>query len=113
MDLSDGLADGVRQVAEASGVGAIVEADTVPVADAARLYFRLAGEDPVLAAIAGGDDYELLFTVSRRAKGRLATVIRQSRGVTVTRIGRITRERDVALARGGGLEPLPPGFVHF
>ena len=113
MDLSDGLADGVRQIAEASGVGAIVEADTVPVPEPARLYFRLAGSDPIFEAIAGGDDYELLFSVSKRARGRLATVIRQSRGVAVTRIGRITREPEVSLLRGGRTEPLPPGFVHF
>jgi len=113
MDLSDGLADGVRQIAEASGVGALVEADAVPVEEAARRYFALADEDPVGAAIAGGDDYELLFTVPRRARGRLATVIRQSRGVAVTRIGRITREPQVGLVRGGATEPLPAGFVHF
>ena len=113
MDLSDGLADAVRQVAEASGTGALVDAASIPIPAAARAWFDRAGQDAVTAAIAGGDDYELLFTVPRRARGRLATVIRQARGVRVTRIGELTRERTLAVVRHGRPEPLPSGFVHF
>jgi thiamine-monophosphate kinase len=113
MDLSDGLADAVRQIAGASGTGAEVDAGLLPVPDAARAWFAGTGVDPATAAAAGGDDYELLFTVPRRSRGRLATVIRQSRGVPVTRIGSLTRERGLVLLRGGAPEPLPAGFVHF
>jgi thiamine-monophosphate kinase len=113
MDLSDGLADAVQQVAEASGCGAAIDASLVPIPDAAREQFRRGGEDPVTAALAGGDDYELLFAVPRRARGRLATVIRQARGVPVTRIGVLTREPAIVLLRDGVPEPLPAGFVHF
>jgi thiamine monophosphate kinase len=63
--------------------------------------------------VSGGDDYELLFTVPRRFRGRLATVVRQSRGVPITRIGEITREPGGFLLRDGMREPLPDGFVHF
>src|SRR6476619_1679727 len=76
MDLSDGLGDGVRQIAEASGLGATVDAAALPIPDAARAFFERQGADPVLSAVAGGDDYELLFAVPRRGKGRLATVVR-------------------------------------
>jgi len=113
MDLSDGLADGVRQIAEASGVGARLDAAAIPIPEAARTVFALEGTDPVISAVAGGDDYELLFAVPRRWRGRLATVLRQGRGVPVTRIGELTREPGVWLARDGATEPLPGGFVHF
>jgi thiamine-monophosphate kinase len=113
MDLSDGLADAVRQIAGASGTGATVDADALPVPAAAREWFTLAGLDPASAAAAGGDDYELLVAVPRRARGRLATVVRQARGVPVTRIGALTREPDLILVRDGRGEPLPGGFVHF
>ncbi len=113
MDLSDGLADAVRQIAAASGTGARVDAASLPIPEAARAWFVRAGLDPVTAAAAGGDDYELLFAVPRRARGRLATVVRQARGVPITRIGTLTREPDLLLVRDGGTEPLPAGFVHF
>ncbi len=45
MDLSDGLADGVRQIAEASGVGIIVDADAMPVDEQARAWFNARGGD--------------------------------------------------------------------
>jgi len=51
--------------------------------------------------------------VPRRFRGRLATVVRQSRGVPITRIGEITREPGGFLLRDGMREPLPDGFVHF
>jgi thiamine-monophosphate kinase len=113
MDLSDGLADAVRQIAGASGTGAEVDAALLPVPPAAREWFVRTAADPAAAAAAGGDDYELLFAVPRRSRGRLATVVRQSRGVPITRIGELTRDPGVVLRRGGASEPLPSGFVHF
>ena len=113
MDLSDGLADAVRQIAEASGTGAELDAALLPIPPAAREWFIRSGADPEMAALAGGDDYELLFSVPRRARGRLATVARQAPGVEVTRIGTLTADPAVVLRRGGATEPLPSGFVHF
>jgi thiamine-monophosphate kinase len=113
MDLSDGLADGVRQIAEASGAGASIEAGALPVPSAAREFFERDGSDPILSAVAGGDDYELLFAAPRRFRGRLTTVERQARGVPITRIGAVAREPGVFLLRDGRPEPLPSGFVHF
>ncbi|MEO6237229.1 MAG: thiamine-phosphate kinase [Vicinamibacterales bacterium] len=113
MDLSDGLADAVRQIAEASGTGAAIDAAGLPIPSAARQWYGLAGIDPILAATAGGDDYELLFSAPRRARGRLATVTRQARGVPIARIGQLTKEPQIVLVRDGVPEPLPRGFVHF
>ena len=113
VDLSDGLADGIRQIAEASGVGALVDAAALPIPAGARKWFEKIGVDPVTAALAGGDDYELLLAVPRRARGRFATVQQQSRGVILTRIGELTDDRQVRLRRDTSFEPLPAGFVHF
>jgi thiamine-monophosphate kinase len=113
MDLSDGLADAVAEVAAASGTGALIDAALLPIHPGARAWFTSAGLDPVAAALSGGDDYELLFTVPKRRRGRLRAVIREGRGVTVTRIGELTADREVALVRDGVREPLPAGFVHF
>jgi thiamine-monophosphate kinase len=112
IDLSDGLADGVDRIAEASGVGIVIDADALPIDPAARAQFEACGEDAVASALRGGDDYELLFTVRPRTRRRLRRVA-QHGGVAITRIGECTADRAVVMRRGGELSPLPRGFSHF
>jgi thiamine-monophosphate kinase len=113
MDLSDGLADAIRQIAEASGAGAKIDASALPIHPGATRWFLARGEDPVAACLSGGDDYELLFARSTRARGRLRLVERQARGLRLTRIGELTSDRRLVIERDGTVEPLPAGFVHF
>ena len=113
MDLSDGLSDAVNQIATASGTGAMLDGRALPIDRAASQWFAARGTDPVRAAIAGGDDYELLFSVSPRRRGRLKTIVQQSRGVPITRIGELTEAPSIVLVRDGAAEPLPDGFTHF
>jgi thiamine-monophosphate kinase len=113
MDLSDGLADAVHQMAGASGVGATIDAAALPIEPAARAVFGSGGGDAVAGALTGGDDYELLFAVRPRASRRLAAAVRHG-GLPLTRVGRCTADRAVVLEReAGGVEPLPPGYAHF
>ena len=113
MDLSDGLADAVRQVAEASGTGALVEAASLPTDPAAAAWWRSRGNDPVVAALAGGDDYELLFAVPNKFRGRMRAVAREARGLPFTRVGELTADRSLVVRRDGQDEALPEGFEHF
>ena len=112
IDLSDGLADAVHQIAEASGVGVIVDADALPIEPAARRWFEAAGSDPTEAALTGGDDYELLLTVRPALRRRLAAAERHG-DAPLTRIGTCTADRAVLLRRNGVECPLPHGFSHF
>jgi hypothetical protein len=113
MDLSDGLADGLRGLARASGTGLSIDADALPLDREAHAWFEARGRDPVLEAVAGGDDYELLFTVSPRRQRRLRAVARLARGLTLTRIGVVTRDGALVLRRHGRDEELPASFAHF
>jgi thiamine-monophosphate kinase len=113
MDLSDGLADALTQISCASGTGAAIDTGSLPLHPGARAWFMSSGSDPVEACVAGGDDYELLFAVPRRARGRLRAVIREAQGVPVTRIGEVTADRSVALLRDGRIDAPPSGFIHF
>jgi thiamine-monophosphate kinase len=113
MDLSDGLADAARQVAAASGAGIEIDAGALPVGDELGAWQSVRGLDPVREAVAGGDDYELLFTVSPRRRRLLAQVLRLSGGVPVTRIGVVTRQPGAVLRRGEASEPVRGGFSHF
>lgn len=113
MDLSDGLADAASQICEASGVGATLDAAALPLARGAIRWFESQGRDAVDAAMSGGDDYELMFAVSPKRRGRLRAVVRESRGVPLTRIGVLTPGRSLLIKRGDRHDPLPPGFEHF
>jgi len=112
MDLSDGLADAVRQLAEASGTGARIDAAALPIHPAVA---AVAGDaEAVLAtALAGGEDYELLLAVSPRASRRFAAAVRLAR-LPVTRIGVLTpATAGLVLATEAGDRPIPEGFEHF
>ena len=113
VDLSDGLADGLRQLARASGVGVEVEAGALPISDEARAWHAAAGTDALAAALGGGDDYELLFTVRPRHRGRLRGARRRIGDLPITRIGVVTRGLDLVVRDASGCRALPHGFEHF
>jgi thiamine-monophosphate kinase len=112
LDSSDGLADAVRQLAEASGVGATIEAEALPLEADARRWFEERGTDAVREAITGGDDYELLIAVRPRVRGRLTAALRHG-GTPLTRIGTCTADRALVLRQNGAGQPLPRGYSHF
>jgi thiamine-monophosphate kinase len=112
MDASDGLADAVRQLAGASGVGATIDAEAVPLEPAARHWFEQRGADVVREAIAGGDDYELLIAVRPRLRGRLTAALLHG-GTPLTRIGACTADRALVLRQDGAGQLLPRGYSHF
>ena len=114
MDLSDGLADALEQVASASGVGVRVEAGVLPIDPCAREWWTARGADPVSAALSGGDDYELLFAVPRRRHGALRSAVRHVADAALTKIGEFTKDpRERVLLRAGKEDGLPKGFEHF
>ena len=112
MDVSDGLADAVRQVASASNVGIALDAAEIPLSDAVRHWHERMGGDALETAFASGDDYELLFTVRPPHRGRLRGVLQTMR-TPVTRIGVATKERDLVVRGATGTRALPAGYEHF
>ena len=113
IDLSDGLADGLRQIAGASGVGITVEEAAIPLADGVAAFHRNLGSDALCAALAGGDDYELLFTARPAWRGRLRAVRRQTADLPITKIGVVTRDARLIVRSAAGDRDLPAGFEHF
>jgi thiamine-monophosphate kinase len=113
MDLSDGLADAVRQIAAASQVGITIDATAIPIAVEVRHWHTERNIDATAAAMHGGDDYELLFTVRPAHAGRLRAVQKQIGELAITRIGEVTRERRLTVRTTAEDLPLPEGFEHF
>ena len=108
MDLSDGLSTDLGRLCAASGVGATVE--TIPIHPGARRLAGAAGADSERWALDGGEDYELLLAVERRAFGHLARRFRARFGRELLAVGRITDEPGVR--RVDGVPVVPAGWDH-
>ncbi|WP_313056416.1 thiamine-phosphate kinase, partial [Pseudomonas lopnurensis] len=108
LDISDGLLADCGHIAKASGVALQIERDRVPLSEPLR---RFAGDAEALrCALAGGDDYLLVFTLP---PGELPT-LRQA-GWPLHVIGRVAVGQGVQLldARGNDVAVSAHGYNHF
>jgi thiamine-monophosphate kinase len=109
VDVSDGLAADLAHLCRASGVRARLDVERVPLPGGFAASCARAGRDPLALALAGGEDYELLFTARGRA-ARAGDLARRL-GVAVAEIGRIEAGRPAVLGLPEGLGA--GGFRHF
>jgi thiamine-monophosphate kinase len=109
IDVSDGLVADLGHLMERSGVGARVQVPDVPSSQALRTVDATVLRRCVLA---GGDDYELLFTA---APGDRSAVAAAASGccTAITRIGTMTHEPGLRLAGDPGIDATLSGFDHF
>ncbi|HEX6834619.1 MAG TPA: thiamine-phosphate kinase [Rudaea sp.] len=111
IDVSDGLAADLGHIARASGVGALIDADSLPASPA--LLARFDTDARRALQLAGGDDYELCFTAPEEAGDLLDDLARS--GCAATKIGRIVAEPGVRVVAGDGSPVAIPraGWEHF
>ncbi len=101
IDLSDGLASDLWHILDMSKAGASLNAEAVPVGEGVVDWFEGDRESALEFAVRGGEDYELLFTMSGRHGDALADAAART-GLEMTAIGRITpREAGFVLAAAG------------
>lgn len=108
LDISDGLLADCGHIAVASGVGLRIERDKVPMSDALLAFF---GADEALnAALSGGDDYRLAFTLPASSLAELVDA-----GWPMFVIGQVVAGQGVMLIdeRGQDVTPSTRGYQHF
>jgi thiamine-monophosphate kinase len=105
IDISDGLFGDLQKLLAASGVGADVDLDAVPVSAALRDQFG--ADEARRLALSGGDDYELCFTAATHVPETLM-------GVAVTAIGTVNDSGQLTLRDETGVVPYEDsGYLHF
>jgi len=112
IDISDGLSSDVKHLCEESRVGALIDASKIPIDPLVAQICGRRALDPLLLALHGGEDFELLFTVAPQNLARLPSKVDS---VPITRIGKIhpVSER-VRLVEGSQIWDLEPGgWDHF
>jgi thiamine-monophosphate kinase len=105
IDVSDGLSRDIGHICRQSGVGAVIDAASIPIHDDAMAMFRLDHRPPLEHALNDGEDHELIFT----AREDLADL----RSLGVVQIGVTTPGSGVWLETQGRREPLKArGWEH-
>ena len=108
IDVSDGLAQDLGHILDASGVGAEIELNQLPVDTALK---KLQQEIQWQYALAGGDDYELCFTISPQNYQQL---LQQQLDTNITKIGKITATPQLRFVQNGTDQILKfNGYQHF
>lgn len=98
MDVSDGLSTDAARLAKASKVGIEINESAVPCFAGASLE----------QALHGGEEYELLFTARPNTQ-----IPKRWKGLTLTAVGTVVKQRGLALVTAGKRRPLKPkGFQH-
>jgi thiamine-monophosphate kinase len=113
MDISDGLVGDFSKLCRASGVGAEIQVSRIPLSDAAK---AVVAADPAAleAALTGGDDYEIVCTVSQAKAEGFRTAAKTAK-VPVTEIGEIKAGEGARFLAGDGsaLAFKRTSFSHF
>jgi len=112
IDISDGLSSDLHHLCAESKVGALVDAASIPIDPLVKELSGRRALDPLMLALHGGEDFELLFTVKPENVTKLP---KRVDGVSLTRIGEITDAgRDVLISEGSRTWNLEPGgWQHF
>ena len=111
IDISDGLASELFHICKNSGVGVRIYEDKIPVDEltfnTAALEFKI---DPITAALNGGEDYELLFTISQQDFEKVKN------HADIHMIGYVHDKKNelTMITKGGNVVPLQAqGWNHF
>jgi thiamine-monophosphate kinase len=115
IDIGDGLLADLNHIVEQSGVGAEVDVSGVPRSPEFQTWAQEYVPDPLALALGGGEDYELLFSVSPEKSNQVAQ-LGQELAVPLTCIGRLAREiQGIWLKDEQGIRKKaePRGYDHF
>ncbi len=113
IDVSDGLVGDLKHICAASGLGASIGADNVPLSEASSKILKKL-DNGLKRILGGGDDYELLFTSPPGMAPKIAMAVEEA-GVTVTCIGAMESGEEVKVkdAEGKPIRIDVAGYSHF
>ncbi len=104
IDVSDGLAPEIRHICSESKCGAVIYKDKIPIKDDVRNVAKTLDEDEYDYALFGGEDFELVYTVSKENLGKVNGFL----------VGEITGKKDIILSYKGKEKKLTQsGYDHF
>ncbi|MEA3386382.1 MAG: thiamine-phosphate kinase [Thermodesulfobacteriota bacterium] len=114
IDVSDGIATDLAHICKNSKVGAEVWAREVPVSRALKRTSGILGISPLDFALTGGEDFELLWTVSEQNESEVQKIAAKILGYRPFRIGKIAQGNRVILKTSQGSKDITyQGYEHY
>jgi thiamine-monophosphate kinase len=107
IDISDGLSSDLNRICRQSSVGALINAENIPISQQAR-----ENKEPINSALNDGEDFELLFTLSQEDCRRLLD--NWDGPTAISKIGTITNTKKMHLTMTDGqiMDLQPKGYEH-
>ena len=114
IDVSDGIATDLAHICKNSRVGAEVWAREMPVSRALKRTSGILGISPLNLALTGGEDFELLWTVSEKKESEVRKIAAEILGYRPFRIGKIVQGDRVILKTSQGAKDITyQGYEHY
>jgi thiamine-monophosphate kinase len=107
IDISDGLSSEILHLCDASEKGCLIYAEKIPITKETRVMAEELNLEPITIALNGGEDYELLFTVSIREYDKISSL------PDISVIGHMTKKPDgkyLVIPEGGLVEIISMGW---
>ena len=107
IDVSDGLEQDLSHILKSSGVGAVIEAQKLPIDDSVNKYINKTHDWSL--PLSGGDDYELCFTANIANRGKILRLSQELK-IKVTKIGVINSSKKLVII---GYDGKTSSYQHF
>jgi len=114
-DVSDGLASEIFHICDASKVGAVIYEENLPISRGVKNVADIVGKTPEDFALYGGEDYEIVITISSDKADYLMEQVLSKTGTVVSIVGEIVEKKKGIglLAKDNIKKPLSKGYDHF
>lgn len=114
IDVSDGLASEVRHICEQSKLGSEVYFEKIPLHLETKLCATKLGQSAENWALSGGEDFELIFTITPENYQKMLANLTEREQKEITIVGKILpKSEEVYLLKNGEKEELKGGYDHF
>ncbi len=113
IDISDGLSSDLGHIADESGAGFIIYADSLPISDALSRFCEKFSFNAIDYALAGGEDYVLAFTIKASAAKKIESAYEKKFGKKLFCIGEVTKKKRIIFRDGKYFPVKAEGWDHF
>jgi thiamine-monophosphate kinase len=109
IDISDGFIIDLQRMTNASGKGAEISLEKIPISTSMKKFVN--NDDDIKELLVGGEDYELIFTIDKNHKSKLEEYS-NDKNIIFSEVGKVVRGSDISMFSNGIKVELPKNIGH-